>query len=155
MDGKEALVDDMDGEGECAIRVDADDEIEFDVKEASIEGVAEWPWCVSVFIAGCMAGAETFACIGRPISVPAALLVLRVLPVVACVARLNMCGIRARLKELELCPSGGWNCWKDSNSERRALRLRKSSWTGEAPPVEDVWEGWTSRMAGMESPSRR
>jgi hypothetical protein len=112
LDGKEELVADIDGAGEGAIKfdVDVDDEKEFDVKEASIEGVAEWLWWVSVFIAGCMVGAETLACIGRPISVPAALLVLLVLPVVACVARLNICGIRALLNEFELCPSGGWNC---------------------------------------------
>lgn len=104
------VVADIDGAGEGATRVDADEEKEFDVKEESIEGVAEWLCCVSVFIAGCMDGADTFACMGNPISVPAALLVRRVLPVVACVARLNICGIRALLKELELCPSGGWNC---------------------------------------------
>ena len=141
MDGKEELVVDIEGAGEGATRVDVDDENEFEVKEVSIEGVAEWLWRVSIFIAGCMAGAETFACIGRPISVPAALLVLLVLPVVACVARLNICGIRALLKELELCPSGGWYCWKDSNSERRALRLRRNSWTVEALLAEDWWEG--------------
>ena len=107
MDGKWVVVD-MDGAGEGATSVD--DENEFDVKELSIEAVAEWLWCVSVFIAGCMEGADALACIGNPISVAVALLVRRVLPVVACVARLNICGIRALLKELELCPSGGWNC---------------------------------------------
>lgn len=137
MDGKEELVAGIDGAGGGVTVVEVDDENEFDVKELSIEGDAEWPWCVSEFIAGCMEGADIFACMGSPISVPAALLVLRVLPVVACVARLNICGIRALLRELELCPSGGWSCWNDSNSERRALRLRRNSWTVEALAAED------------------
>ena len=141
MDGKEELVAEIDGAGEGVTVVEVDDESEFDVKELSIEGDAEWPWCVSEFIAGCIEGADIFACMGSPISVPAALLVLRVLPVVACVARLNICGIRALLRELELCPSGGWSCWNDSNSERRALRLRRNSWTVEALVAEDGWEG--------------
>lgn len=127
MDRKDEAVVDIDGADEGATRVDVEEEKEFDVKEVSIEGVVEWPWCVSVLMAGCIEGADTFACIGRPMSVPAALLDLLVLPVVAWVARLNMCGIRALLKELELWPSEGWNCWNDSNSERRALRLRRNS----------------------------
>jgi hypothetical protein len=90
LDGKEEVVAEIDGAGEGATRVDADEEKEFDVKEVSIEAVAEWLWCVSVFIAGCMEGADTLACMGNPISVPAALLVRLVLPVVACVARLNI-----------------------------------------------------------------
>ena len=141
MDGNVELVAEIEVAGEGATRVGVDDNNELDVKVVSIDGVAEWLWCVSVFIAGCMDGAETFACIGKPISVPAALLVLLDLPVVACVARLNICGIRALLKELELCPSGGWNCWNDSNSESRVLRLRRNSWTAEALFAESLWEG--------------
>ncbi len=121
----------------------------------SIDGFELWLWLGSEALDGWMDGVEMFGCIGRPISVPAALLVRLVLPVVACVARLNMCGMRALLSELALCPSGGWNCWKDSNSVRRELRLRRNSSTVEALDAEELWEGCTSSTAGTESPRRR
>ena len=43
MDGKEELVAGIDGAGEGVTVVEVDDENEFDVKELSIEGDAEWP----------------------------------------------------------------------------------------------------------------
>jgi hypothetical protein len=41
LDGKEELVDGIEGAGEGATKVNVDDEKEFDVKVVSIEGVAE------------------------------------------------------------------------------------------------------------------
>ena len=41
------------------------------------------------------------------------------------VARLNICGMRARESEEE--PSGGCMDWYVSNSEKRALRARRNS----------------------------
>ena len=43
MDGKAELVAEIDGAGEGVTVVEVDDENEFDVKELSIEGDAEWP----------------------------------------------------------------------------------------------------------------
>ena len=69
--------------------------------------------------------------------------------------RLNICGMRARLSELAEEPSDGWSCWKDSNSERRALRERRYSEAMAAladAGLEGCGVGWTSRTAGMDMP---
>ena len=98
-------------------------------------------------------GVEEVECMGSPISVAVALLLRRPFPVVAVAARLNICGIRARLIELTVLPSEGCNCWNDSNSPSRAFRLRRNSWTVVALFEADF--GWTSRTAGTDSPSMR
>jgi hypothetical protein len=88
------------------------------------------------------AGSED--CIGSPISV-AELVLLPFVEVPTCVARLNICGIRAREREDEVLPSGGWICWNDSNSRRRALSVRRYSSGFEV----------LSRIAGNERPNKR
>lgn len=84
-------------------------------------------------------------CIGRPISV-AELVRLPFVEAPTWVARLNMCGIRAREREDALPPSGGWICWNDSNSTRSAFRVRRYS---------RGLEEFTSRIVGNERPRRR
>lgn len=80
---------------------------------------------------------------GSPIS--AAELVRRALLPVALVARLNICGIRARdIDDVE--PSAGWICWKDSNSAKRAFKLRRNS---------SALEELRSRTVGKDSPNKR
>ena len=67
-------------------------------------------------------------------------------PLLLRLARLNICGMRARLRELGVLPSAGWIAWYCSNSVRSALRaLRKS--VGEF--------ALRSMMAGREKPRRR
>ena len=65
-----------------------------------------------------MGGADMVCCNGIPISVTGPLDFLGRVP-----ARLNICGIRARLNELVELPSWGCSDWKDSNSESNELRL--------------------------------
>jgi hypothetical protein len=63
-----------------------------------------------------------------------------------CVARLNICGIRALLRDELLEPSGGCMDWYVSNSEKRALRALRNS--------VDVW-ACRSVRTGREKPRRR
>lgn len=81
-------------------------------------------------------------CIGRPISVAE---LARLVLAPACAALLNIWGIRARARDEDELPSGGWTCWKVSNSIRRAFNARRYS-TG----VE-----LTSSIGGSDKPSRR
>ncbi len=95
---------------------------------------------------------------GRPISGAALEEARRLLLVVACVALLNMCGMRARLKVDAVLPSEGWICWYDSNSPRRALRVLRKSYAAVALAAVDAAEllcGCTSRIGGMERPRSR
>lgn len=69
---------------------------------------------------GKLGGEEVGGSIGRPIS-DTGPLDFRGLDVVA--ALLNICGILARVRELALLPSGGWSCWKDSNSVKRVFKF--------------------------------
>lgn len=56
------------------------------------------------------------------------------------VARLNMCGMRARLNDEGVPPSGGWFCWYDSNSPRRPLRTLRKSYAAAALTAADAAE---------------
>lgn len=67
-----------------------------------------------------LGGEEVGGCMGRPISETGPL-DFRGLAIVPDL--LNICGMRARLRELAVLPSGGCSCWKDSNSVRSVLRL--------------------------------
>lgn len=84
----------------------------------------------------------SLVCIGSPISVAE---LARLVFVPACAARLNIWGMRALARLEDELPSGGWTCWKASNSSKRALRARKYS-----NGVE-----FTSRIGGRDRPRRR
>jgi len=84
-------------------------------------------------------------CMGRPISV-AELVRRPFVDAPTWVARLNICGIRARERDDALPPSGRCICWNDSNSRRSAFRVRRYS---------RGLEEFTSRIMGKERPRRR
>lgn len=107
-------------------------------KEAAAAAVVD----VVAFPASPFRSDGSLDCMGKPISV-AELALLALVP--ACAARLNICGIRALANVEDELPSGGWICWKASNSMRRALSARRYS-----PGVE-----LTSRIGGSDKPRRR
>jgi len=101
---------------------------------------------------------EKLCCRGRPISGPEVVEVRLALLLVACVARLNMCGMRARLKVDAVLPSVGCICWYASNSTRRALSVLRKSYAAAALAAADDVEllcACMSRTGGMERPRRR
>ena len=95
---------------------------EKEVEVVSTDGFAACPLPLET------AGDDTVFCnMGNPISVtptPAPPVLRRGLLEVVL---LNICGRRARDNELAVLPSGGWCCWKVSNSVRRLFKLRRYS----------------------------
>lgn len=81
-------------------------------REGTVLELLPWWWCCWCCWRCVSEECEEELCWrGRPISGPALEEVRRVLLLVACVARLNMCGMRDRLRVDAVLPSVGWICW--------------------------------------------